>query len=477
MNKIEINCDVLNILDEVFYTKTNATPLINPIMVSTNVKLSQEIKFDENILNTNDFLHFVNGDFQCKGSIPYANAYAGHQFGYPVAQLGDGRALSLGKFGKTHFQLKGAGITAYSRNGDGRAVLRSSIREYLMSEAMEGLGIPTSRALAIISSDTKVSRDFTYEKGSIVLRTSPSWIRFGSFEFAYYSTKQKENVQQLANYVLDESYPHLKDSLNKYDELYFAIVDKTLDLMVLWQSVGFMHGVMNTDNMSIDGLTIDYGPYAFMENYESKGICNTSDHEGRYCFENQPYIAQWNLNVLAKTFSVIADENIMKNYLDSFIEKYKSRYFELMTKKLGIIANSQDDYQLVSDLLDVLEKEEIDYTPFFYYISCDNKDEITKLYKNKVDLNEWFISYEKRLTQESLSKEDRLKQMRKINPKYVLKNYILQEAIELAEKNNFTLVNELLNIAQNPYDEHINFERYAQSTPKKVQNMVCSCSS
>ncbi len=477
MSKIKLDCDILNILDKTFYSKTTCTPLLNPIMVSTNPNLADEIKLDKNILNSNDFLNFVNGDFTCEGSIAYANAYAGHQFGYPVPQLGDGRAISLGKYGNTHLQLKGAGVTSYSRSGDGRAVLRSSIREYLMSEAMYGLGIPTSRALAIISSDTEVYRDFEYEKGSIVLRTAKSWIRFGSFEFAYYSANQKDNVQQLADYLIAESYPHLEDSNNKYEELYFAIVDKTLDLMVLWKSVGFMHGVMNTDNMSIDGSTIDYGPYAFMENFESKGICNTSDHEGRYCFENQPYIAQWNLNVLAKTFSVIADEKMMENYLDNFIGKYKEKYFDIMFKKLGLIKTSQDDYRLISDLLDVLENEEIDYTPFFYYLSCDNKDEIKKLCKHGEDLDTWLITYKKRLIKEDLSKEDRCKHMRKINPKYILKNYMLQEAIELAEKDDFTLVNSLLNIAQNPYDEHIEFERYSKATPKNVQNMVCSCSS
>ena len=247
--------------------------------------------------------------------------------------------------------------------------------------------------------------------------------------------------------------------------------------MALWQSVGFMHGVMNTDNMSIDGLTIDYGPYAFMENFEAKSICNTSDHEGRYCYENQPYIGQWNLSVLAKTFSVIADETIMKNYNDTFIEKYKEKYFDIMSKKLGLGTLLEDDYKLISELLDFLEKAEIDYTPFFYYLSCDNKYEIKKLCTQEEDLDKWFISYETRLTQEYLSKKERLKQMRKINPKYVLKNYILQEAIELAEKDDFSLVNSLLEIAQNPYDEHIEFERYSLKTPKVGQNIICSCSS
>lgn len=477
MKNLQLNCDILNVLDDTFYTLTKSSPLQNPKIVSVNKILAKEMQIDNDVLNSKDFKNFINGEYVCEGSTPYANAYAGHQFGYPVAKLGDGRALSLGKFNTYHLQLKGSGLTPYSRNGDGRAVLRSSIREYLMGEAMYGLGIPTSRALGIISSDTKVFREYEYEKGSIVLRAAKSWIRFGSFEFAYYSKQQTKNISDLANYVINESYPHLKESKNKYEEVYFAIVDKTVDLMVLWQSVGFMHGVMNTDNMSIDGLTIDYGPYAFMENFEPKSICNTSDYEGRYCYENQPYIGQWNLSILAKTFSVIADETIMENYNDTFIEKYKEKYFKIMSKKLGLGRPLEDDYILISDLLDVLEKAEIDYTPFFYYLSCDNKYEITRLCKYEEELDKWLISYEQRVTKQELSKENRLKQMRIINPKYVLKNFMLQEAIELAENDDFTLVNDLLNIAQNPYDEHPTFERYAQSTPKDLQNMVCSCSS
>ncbi len=477
MKNLKLNCNILNVLDDTFYTLTKSSPLENPKIVSVNTILAKEMKIDNDILNSEDFKNFINGEYICEGSTAYANAYAGHQFGHPVAQLGDGRALSLGKLNTYQLQLKGAGSTAYSRRGDGRAVLRSSIREYLMGEAMHGLGIPTSRALGIISSDTIVLRDHEHEKASIVLRAAKSWIRFGSFEFAYYSNKQTKNIRDLADYVIDESYPHIKESKNKYKELYFAIVDKTLDLIILWQSVGFMHGVMNTDNMSIDGLTIDYGPYAFMENFNAKSICNTSDYEGRYSYENQPYIGQWNLSVLAKTFSVIADETIMENYNNTFIEKYKEKYFDIMSKKLGLVSTVKDDNGLIADLLDVLEKAEIDYTPFFYYLSCDNKYEIKRLCTYEKDLDTWLTSYEQRVTKQDVSKEDRLKQMRTINPKYVLKNFMLQEAIELAQNDDFTLVNDLLKIAQNPYDEHKEFERYAQSTPKNVQNMLCSCSS
>lgn len=478
IKELKLDTNILNKLDESFYTHTKSLPLTNPKLVSYNKKLANDLNLHNDTLNSQEFIDLINGSFICDGSITYASAYSGHQFGYPVPNLGDGRALNLGQLDKTHLQLKGSGVTAYSRDGDGRAVLRSSIREYLMSEAMYALGIPTSRALGIISSTTSVKRGYTNEKGSIVLRTSPSWIRFGSFEFAYYAKNKKEQLlKQLADYVIEESYPQLKDKQNRYEELFFAVVDKTIELIAKWQSVGFMHGVMNTDNMSIDGLTIDYGPYAFMEGFDKKFICNTSDHEGRYSFENQPYIAQWNLGVLAKVMSPIANAELMNNYNDSFIGKFKKRYFSIMNQKLGLEKSLQDDMKLVSKLINIMHQETIDYTPFFYLLSCENYDEIKKLCCNSTALDEWLEEYKNRLDLEDISKEQRLKNMRKINPKYVLKNYMLQEAIDKANNDDFSLVNDLLHIAQNPYDEHIKFEKYAHKTPNNVGNMVCSCSS
>jgi uncharacterized protein YdiU (UPF0061 family) len=471
MSNIKLDCEILNTLDSRFFTVTKSMPLSNPLMVSTNLSLANEMSLENDTLSSEEFLHFVNGNHTCEGSTSYANAYSGHQFGYPVPELGDGRALSLGKLHNYHLQLKGSGPTAYSRNGDGRAVLRSSIREYLMSESMYALGVPTSRALAIISSDTKVFREYQYEKGSIVLRASSSWIRFGSFEFAYYSKNKEKDIAQLADYVIDESYTKLKNKPNKYEELYFTIVDKTIEMIALWQSVGFMHGVMNTDNMSIDGLTIDYGPYAVMEVFEKGFTCNTSDYEGRYSYENQPFIAQWNLSVLAKTLSVIADEKLMNGYNDSFIGKFKKQYFEIMAAKLGLInSNYEKDWNLIIDLIDALEVDNVDYTSFFHCLSTDT------LTLEGVSINNWLKKYNQRLELETTSKEDRLASMRKVNPKYILRNYMLQEAIEKAENNDFTLVNDLLKIAQNPYDEHTEFEHY--SKPNKDTGILkCSCSS
>ncbi|MDB2405511.1 YdiU family protein [Arcobacteraceae bacterium] len=472
MKNIQLDCGILDKLPQHSYQNISAMPLSNPTLVSVNKPLAQEMGLTLDTLSTDEFLRFINGDYIVNGSKPFAKAYSGHQFGYFVPNLGDGRAINLGKLEKYHLQLKGAGVTPYSRDGDGRAVLRSSIREYLMSEAMYGLGIPTTRAVAIISSSTtRVLRNYEQEKGAIVLRASSSWIRFGSFEFAYLGKKKKENIQKLADLVIEENYNHLQDKQNKYEELYFAVVDKTIELLALWQSVGFMHGVMNTDNMSIDGLTIDYGPYAMMEEFDKGFICNLSDKEGRYSFENQPFIAHWNLSVLAKVLSPIADHKLLESYNDTFIKKYKKRYFAIMKEKLGLHDTTIDDTSLLLRMFSALHSESIDYTSFFYGLSTGDFSFI-----ETSQLKSWLELYKKRLEKEELSKKDRLTKMKAINPKYILRNYMLQDAIDAAENGDFNLVDNLLNIAQNPYAEHKGFEHYTQVN-KKFRALKCSCSS
>jgi len=472
MKNLKLDTKHLKKLEPKFYNICRATPLENPSIVSINHTLLKEMNLENIDTTSADFLDFLNGKFIASGSIPHANAYSGHQFGYFVPNLGDGRALNLGLACGYHLQLKGSGITKYSRLGDGKAVLRSSIREYLISEAMHALGIETTRALAITSSDTNVHRE-TIESGSMVLRASPSWVRFGSFEFAYLGEKKARHVEMLADYVIDESYPHLKNSTNRYEELYFAIVDKTMEMVAKWQSVGFMHGVMNTDNMSIAGLTIDYGPFAFMESFDKSFVCNTSDYDGRYSFEAQPYIAQWNLNALLNPFSVIADKNVMQSYLDSFIGRYKLRYFELMREKLGLKLSFEEDNTLITQLLKDMQECKVDYTNFFYLLSYSRFDDILI---QAPQMKEWILSYKNRLELEKSDEQDRISKMQKINPKYVLKNYMLQEAIDKAQKNDFTLVNSLLKIAQNPHAEHKEFEHYAKvSNPHAI--FKCGCSS
>jgi len=471
MKNIQLHCDILEKLNNTFYSKCNVTPLKNPKIVNINYILANKLGFSNKTINSKEFLHFLNGEYLATGSIPYSKAYSGHQFGYFVPNLGDGRAVNLGKIKNYTLQLKGAGLTPYSRDGDGRAVLRSTIREYLLSEAMYGLGIPTTRAVAMITSNTKVFREYKAEQGAIVLRASTSWIRFGSFEYAYLGKKKKENLIQLADFVIEESYPQLKNTDHKYEELYFAIVDKTIEMIALWQSVGFMHGVMNSDNMSIEGLTIDYGPYAFMEEFDKGFICNLSDHEGRYSFENQPFIAQWNLSVLAKMLGEIADYKLLESYNDTFIGKFKKRYFVIMKEKLGLYNTKIDDTSLLLRLFSAMHSENIDYTSFFWNISCKEFSFI-----NTHQMLAWLELYKNRLLKEKISTKDRLEKMKKTNPKYILRNSMIQDAIEKAEQGDFTLVNDFLEIAHNPFGEFKKYEYYTKPN-KDFKSIKCSCSS
>lgn len=475
MKNIKLTTNITN-LDSYIYSYVTTTPLSNPKLISYSKDLAYELGIDDKQINSKEFTQMVNGQYLPNGGKFFAYAYAGHQFGYFVPQLGDGRAINLGKLKDYNLQLKGAGTTPYSRNGDGRAVLRSSIREYLLSEAMYGLNIPTTRALAIINSTSTAYREDT-EPCSVVLRASKSWIRFGSFEFAYNQKDNKEKLIQLANEAINESYPHLKNKKNKYDEFYCQIVDKTIDLIVNWQCVGFCHGVINTDNMSIAGLTIDYGPFAFQEEFKKDFICNKSDYEGRYSFSNQPFIAQWNLNTLAQVLSPIINYDLCISYNDTFIGKFKEKYFNKMALKLGFIDINEDDIDLILELFLVLESSCIDYTAFFYFLSCAKYDDIINMASYKDDIEIFLDKYKIRVKNQNLSLFKRLENMRKINPKFILKNYIIQEIIQNCENGNFKMLNDFLNIVHNPYDEHKEFEKYSLATPKDKVEFTLSCSS
>lgn len=467
-----------------FYQKVQATPLNHPHLISYNKKGFDLIDLDEKEALNPLFVDFINGAFMLQNSEPYAMAYAGHQFGYFVPQLGDGRAINLGKIKGWHLQTKGAGLTRYSRQGDGRAVLRSSIREYIISEAMHALKIPTTRSLAIIGSQHRVYRSYEeVETGAVVLRMSPSWIRFGTFEFFARQSDAKEHLQQLCDYVIKHSYSHLKDKKDKYEQLFYEVVDNTAKLMARWQSYGFMHGVMNTDNMSIAGLTIDYGPFAFMDYYEKDCICNHTDYEGRYSFSNQPYVARWNLEVLANSLGKICRYGNLIDYLNTFMFSFKKEFWSLMAQRLGLESfKSANSYSLlISSLLNAMQEAKIDYNLFFYTLThikgIHNLDFLNDSSHFPQALKEWFKEYEEALKQEHKTFKEAQTIMKKVNPKYIIKNYMLQEAIQSAQKGDFTLVNDLLMIAQNPFDEHPKFERYAKATPLALSNLKLSCSS
>lgn len=462
-------------LDSIFYNATKPTALKQAYLMSFNPKAAELIDLDNSEAFTQDFVDFVNGKNLLQDSEPFSMCYAGHQFGNFVPRLGDGRAINLGETQGWNLQLKGAGPILYSRQGDGRAVIRSSIREYLMSEAMYALGVPTTRALAIIGSDENVPRE-KWEKGAVVLRMSPSWVRFGTFEYFYYSGKH-DKLEQLADYVLNQTFPHLKGKEDAYFLMYEEIVKGTAELLAHWQSIGFNHGVMNTDNMSIASLTIDYGPYAFLDSYDFDYVCNHTDTDGRYSFGNQPPIAYWNLSMLARALSPILNLQRSEKALENFGELFTNKYMQRMRAKFGFEKEEEDDMTHIMQLLGILDSQEADYTAFFRNLSHYNGDRtsLLEMSNQQTSLSEWLDDYDKRLKLESA--KDRNKKMLSTNPKYILKNYILQEAIDKAEQGDNTLVDELLNLAQNPFDEHQDFERYAKSTPSKYQNLKLSCSS
>ncbi|MDD2828794.1 MAG: YdiU family protein [Sulfuricurvum sp.] len=464
-------------LSTIFYHEVSPTPLKNPLLVSVNPEVAQLLGLNPAHLNDKELENLLNGTLLLEGSRPYAMCYAGHQFGYYVQRLGDGRAINLGALNGWNLQLKGSGVTRYSRQGDGRAVLRSSIREYLISEAMNALGIPTSRALALISSDEKVARE-RWERGAIVLRLAPSWIRFGSFEYFFHTNKHKE-LESLADFCLQESFPQFIGSEDAYLKMFAEIVKRTAELIASWQSVGFNHGVMNTDNMSAIGITIDYGPFAFMDTFESGYICNHTDAQGRYSYDNQPRIGYWNLERLAHALSPLVTHEKLQSELEQYGNYFTNQLMQLLRAKLGLDTTQENDSDLLRALFSVMENGRIDMTPFFRTLSRyeGNRDALLALTLAPNQLNEWLERYDVRLTDNSSSVDERHRQMLRTNPKYVLKNYILQEAIDEAEGGNYTRVNDLLRIAQNPYDEHSDFERYAGVTPPQHTNLKLSCSS
>ncbi len=478
LNELTLTTDYLD-LDPLFFHEVAPTPLKRPHLISFNPDAARLIDLDVDSDDDLELVNVLNGSHLFQGSRPFAMCYAGHQFGHYVPRLGDGRAINLGRANGWDLQLKGAGITRYSRQGDGRAVLRSSIREYLMSEAMHGLGIPTTRALALIGSDEDVARE-RWEKGAIVLRLSPTWVRFGSFEYFAQHTKTHPHLETLAEFAIAEAYPELIGEKDHFFLMYEQVVQRTAKLLAQWQSVGFNHGVMNTDNMSIAGLTIDYGPYAFLDDYDFDYICNHTDHEGRYSFGNQPPVAHWNLNRLKRALAPIISIDRMEKALETFGPLYSDTYLRIMFTKLGLQSYSAEDEPLLRRLMEIMQQHTIDYTRFFRLLSHYDGDRKELLALTPIPSHSlviWLDSYDERLGREALSHQERCEKMLATNPNYVLKNYMLQEAIDKAEKGDFSGVDALMKIALAPFDEHPGLERFSRATPDQAKNLKLSCSS
>jgi uncharacterized protein YdiU (UPF0061 family) len=485
----------------VLYSKAHPTPVKKPTLLAWSQELAQELGLT--IPENETDLGVLSGNTVTESMYPYAACYAGHQFGHWAGQLGDGRAITLGELetskGNFELQLKGAGPTAYSRRADGRAVLRSSVREYLMSEAMHYLGVPTTRALSLVATGEPVMRDMFYdgnagyEPGAIVMRVAPSFLRFGNFEMLA-ARKETELLQQLTDWTIDHFYPHIKGE-NKLLDWFAEVVDRTAALMTEWMRVGFVHGVMNTDNMSALGLTIDYGPYSFLDNYDPAFTPNTTDLPGRrYAFGNQPSVAYWNLGCLAGAIAPLLESEeelvaILKRYETIFPE----RYHAMMARKLGLETVNEETLTLVSKLETLLATLQPDMTIFFQLLidvpAFENVETALahfqeSLYRELSDnesilLFDFLQNYHSLFTKNQRSAEDSFAIMRLANPRFILRNYLLHQAIEEMQEGKDDLFRSLQSALKDPYAKTAGqfFQRRPDWATEKAGCSMLSCSS
>ncbi|MBC3757079.1 YdiU family protein [Hyunsoonleella sp. SJ7] len=479
-----------------------------PELLHVSPEMAKSLGLSLKDTESKEFLNVFTGNKVLPNTKPYAMCYGGHQFGNWAGQLGDGRAINLCEVehdGKNWaLQLKGAGETPYSRTADGLAVLRSSIREYLCSEAMFHLGVPTTRALSLALSGDRVLRDMmydgnaAYEKGAIVCRVAESFLRFGNYQI-FVARQDEANLKVLVDYTIKHHFSHLGElSKETYIDFFREVTNRTLDMIIHWQRVGFVHGVMNTDNMSILGLTIDYGPYGWLEGYDYGWTPNTTDRQHkRYRYGNQPNVGLWNLIQLANAlYPLIEEAEPLEAILNQYKTDYDEKSLEMMRSKLGLEIEDENDPDLIRDLEDVLQLSETDMTIFFrsladFKIEDDSKglnfifdafykpDEVA--FNTEERWKDWFVKYGERLQMETLSFEERKTKMNAVNPKYVLRNYMAQMAIDDADKGNYGLIDELFRMLRKPYDEQPEYEKWFAKRPEwaryKVGCSMLSCSS
>jgi len=471
-------------------------------------EMAETLGISEEDITSEDFKNTFTGNTLLPNTKPYAMCYGGHQFGNWAGQLGDGRAINLAEVEHNNslwaIQLKGAGETPYSRTADGLAVLRSSIREYLCSEAMYHLGVPTTRALSLALSGDEVMRDVlydgnaAYEKGAIVSRVAPSFLRFGNYEI-FAARQDIDTLKTLVDYTISKLFPHLGEpSKEAYVAFFKEVTNRSLEMVIHWQRVGFVHGVMNTDNMSILGLTIDYGPYGWLEDYDFGWTPNTTDSQNkRYRYGSQPEVVLWNLYQLANALYLLVEETEGFEFiLKDFRTQYKKAYLNMMRSKLGLFSEAKKDQLLVKDLEAILQLTETDMTLFFRNLSRFRKGNASEGLEvindafyilNEVSDNiaqqwrEWFVRYSDRLEKEALSDSERKEKMNSVNPKYVLRNYMAQLAIDAADKGDYSVIDELFQLLKQPYGEQMDQEKWFAKRPDwarhKVGCSMLSCSS
>ena len=491
------------------FSYVHPTQPSNPKLIHASEKVAELVGISKDEIQSEAFLNVFSGKEILPETRPYAMCYAGHQFGNWAGQLGDGRAINLTEVEHDNqfftLQLKGAGKTPYSRTADGLAVLRSSVREYLCAEAMHYLGVPTTRSLSLMLSGDEVLRDIlyngnpAYEKGAIVCRVAPSFIRFGSFEMLT-ARNELKNLKDFVEYNIKHYFPEIKgEPKEQYLHFFKTVADKTREMILHWQRVGFVHGVMNTDNMSIHGITIDYGPYGWLENYDPNWTPNTTDSQNRrYRFGNQPQIAQWNLYQLANAlYPLINEAEALEKILESFMINFDSDYKKMILSKLGLTTSTENDDELIAYLESNLQLSETDMTIFYRNLNQIKKTDspenalkaIEDSFYNPEEIKGnildnwllWFTDYLARLNNENISDEERIEKMNLVNPKYVLRNYMAQLAIDEADKGDYSLIAKLYELLKNPYDEQPEHEKWFTKRPdwarSKVGCSMLSCSS
>ena len=468
-------------LPKVMSSQLTPIPVENPKLTIFNHGFSKELGLDFSSLNNNQIASIFSGNLLPKESKCIAQAYAGHQFGY-FTMLGDGRAILIGEHlsknnKRFDIQFKGSGKTPYSRNADGRAALGPMLREYIVSEAMHSLGIPTTRSLAVVKTGENVIRE-TPLPGAILTRVAASHIRVGTFQYVT-ATEDEKNLKTLFDYTIDRHYPKIKDSKTPAIDLLKIVMEKQIKLVVDWMRVGFIHGVMNTDNMAISGETIDYGPCAFMDAYDPETVFSSIDHNGRYAYFNQPGITKWNLARFAETLLPLIDKNkdkaikIVTEIINNFGEIYKKNWLEMMRKKLGLIEKKNNDEKLINDLLSLLHEQKADYTNTF--CSLMNEDvQNDKIFNNK-EFIDWHQKWKECLAKNNNSTEESLKLMRSVNPIVIPRNHKVEEVLEAANKDDLNPFHDFLKVLEKPYENQIKNNNYQSPAPPSEKKYQTFC--
>jgi uncharacterized protein YdiU (UPF0061 family) len=466
-------------LPERFYARLNPVPVAAPKLVKLNEALARHLRLDPERLASAEGVGMLAGSLVPEGAEPIAMAYAGHQFGNWVPQLGDGRAILLGEVIdgdsiRRDIQLKGSGRTPFSRGGDGRAVLGPVLREYIVAEAMAALGVPTTRALAAVATGEHVWRE-EIEQGAVLTRVAQSHVRIGTFEY-FANRGDTEGVRTLADYVIARHYPDIAEAENPYAALLDAVIARVASLVSRWLLIGFIHGVMNTDNMSIAGETIDYGPCAFMDSYHPATVYSSIDAHGRYAYANQPHIAHWNLSRLAGALlPLLAPERdaaiaVAQAAIDKFPALFGDAYGAGLAAKLGLLEAREGDMELAQDLLDRMAENQADFTLTFRGLSNGDDAAVRGLFAEPASFDAWAARWRARLMLETVDPVERQAAMRKVNPAFIPRNHRVQAVITAANAGDFTVLEEMLAVLSRPYDDQPDAQQYA--VPPKPEEVV-----